>query len=99
MLFLVAISVGVKANKVNIPLLLANPIGLTICGLLSAAIFLTVRNDWVKLEKPLTVALPVSFFLPVFDIAIGESILPLNPNCKPVITCLIQSDQDLTWPC
>lgn len=49
-----------------------NPVGLVLGGIWGVLVFMTVRNDWDKLELLLILGLPVCYIMPIFNIVIGR---------------------------
>ena len=75
-LFVIAVSTSAKSTESiprNQPMLILNPLGLLLCLVWLGFTFLTVRDEVVKLEIPLVIALPFCYVMPVADIILGKS--------------------------
>ena len=70
---------GIFGGK-SAAILAINPVGVVIGAAWIALVFMTVRNDWAKLELPLILGLPLCYVMPIFDMVTGRPLcLRLSP--------------------
>ena len=49
-----------------------NPVGVAIGAAWVVLVFMTVRNDWTKMELPVILGLPLCYVMPIFDMVTGK---------------------------